>query len=144
MNPPTNRSKNPASSPLDTEIRRAMGELANAAPPVRPPESLGTEFGPLETVGTSSSLASGPSSESGARRWVLAAAAAVVVAVVGVSLVFVTSDDSTTSISDTPWVAERPTPERAMSERTRYGHLAHRQGWARAGRTSADVSGRTG
>ena len=42
-----------------------------------------------------------------------------------------------------PWVAERPTPERAMSERTTYGHVAHRRGWARAGRTSADVSGRT-
>ena len=84
---------NPASNPLDTEIRRAMGELADAAPQARPPESFGPDFEPLTTSST------GPSSNPRGR--LLTAAAAVIVAVVGVALVVATSDDSTT-ISDVP------------------------------------------
>ena len=108
MNPPTNPSKTPASSPLDTEIRRAMGELANAAPPARPAESFtaeslraGSTRPEFQPPRTSSS-----DQPSGQRGWLLAAAAAVVVAVVGVSLVLVNSDEPTTTISDVP-----PTPE---------------------------------
>lgn len=76
---------------LDTEIRRAIGELANAAPPMREPDSFRREFddGPTTT-------------ESGTSRWLLAAAAKVVVGLVGVVLVVATSDDTPTAIAPAP------------------------------------------
>ena len=95
-------------NPLDTEIRRAMGELADAAPPARPPESFGsesftTEFEPLLTASTSET---GQSTRH--RGWLLAAAATVVVAVAGVALVMVDSDSSPTSISGSPTTPTAP------------------------------------
>ncbi len=79
---------------LDTEIRRAMGELANAAPPMREPDSFRHEFehGPETTR----------SGTSGTSRWLLAAAATVVVGLVGVVLVVATSDDTPTAIAPGP------------------------------------------
>ncbi len=99
---------NPSTDPLDTEIRRAMGELANAAPPARPPESFGTEslateFEPLQTSSTSTTGES-----TGHRGRLLAVAATVVVAVAGVALVMVDSDSAPTSISDSPTTPTTP------------------------------------
>ena len=88
---------NSRNDPLDTEIRRAMGELANAAPPARPPESFTqtvSEFAPLQT--------SGGSGSDNSRGWLLAAAATVIVAVVGVSLIVANTDDSSTTITGVP------------------------------------------
>ncbi len=109
---------NPAIDPVDTEIRRAMGELANAAPPARPPESFTTEsfttesvdadspvadFAPLRTTSTTTTDPS-----SGRRGWLLAAAATVIVAVGGVALVVATADDSPTSVSGPPTLPTAP------------------------------------
>lgn len=74
---------------LDTEIRRAMGELANAAPPAREPDSFRREFLVPRDPGVGNRAA-----ESGASRWLLAAAATVVMGMVGVALIVATSDDS--------------------------------------------------
>lgn len=98
----------PAIDPLDTEIRRAMGELANAAPPARPPESfdtesLTTEFEPLRTASTSTT-----SQSTGHRGWMLAAAATVIVAVAGVALAVVNSDGDPTAISGVPTAPTTP------------------------------------
>ena len=105
----------PAIDPLDTEIRRAMGELANAAPPARPPESfdtdpLATEFEPLRTASASTTGES-----TGHRRRLLAVAATVIVAVAGVAVVVVNSDGDPTAISGVPTTPTAPnaptTPE---------------------------------
>ena len=105
----------PAIDPLDTEIRRAMGELANAAPPTRPPESfdtdpLATEFEPLRTASASTTGES-----TGHRRRLLAVAATVIVAVAGVAVVVVNSDGDPTAISGVPTTPTAPnaptTPE---------------------------------
>lgn len=78
---------------LDTEIRRAMGELADAAPPAREPDSFGLRFDD-ERERTARS--------SGTSRWLLAAAATVVVGLVGVALAVVMSGDSSETIVQGP------------------------------------------
>jgi hypothetical protein len=79
---------------LDTEIRRAMGELANAAPPAREPESFRREFSVPRDPGSGN--------RGGASRWLLATAATMVVGLVGVVLVIATSDDPSATITTAP------------------------------------------
>lgn len=84
---------------LDTEIRRAMGELAEAAPPARDPESFrrDLDMGPAPAA-------------AGASRWLLVAAATVgVIALVGGILAIAVSDDSATTVTPTPDTESAPT-----------------------------------
>lgn len=79
---------------LDTEIRRAMRELADAAPPARAPETFRREF--------SMSQEPDAGQRGGASRWLLATAATLVVGLVGVVLVMATSDDEPAAITSAP------------------------------------------
>jgi hypothetical protein len=83
---------------LDTEIRRAMGELADAAPPAREPESFRRDL--EDGRGAAAS---------GTSRWLLAAVATVVVGLVGVVLVVTASDDPPGTITQDPVVTEPTT-----------------------------------
>jgi hypothetical protein len=100
---------------LDTEIRRAMGELANAAPPAREPESFRRAFDdeePATAPGASIEYLvprdPGSGNRGGASRWLLATAATLVVGLVGVVLVMATSDDPSAPITTAP-VTTAPT-----------------------------------